>query len=128
MSLRAIAEADLATTLESETCGFGWPITITNPAGLALPFVGSSTDISQLIDPDTGQTVSGRLASVTVRMSSLVTAGFAGLPRGIADSTIKPWLVSFDDIGGAAHTFKVAESNPDRTIGVVTLNLEAYTP
>jgi len=124
--LREMAEADLAFTLEDEATGFGWPITVTDPAGTSSTgLIGQSDDIAQLIDPDTGQAVSGRLASVGLRISSL-TAQSLGLPEAIADETSKPWVVKFDDINGVAHTFKVQDSNPDRALGVVVCVLEAY--
>lgn len=125
MSLRTLAESDLAVTLEDREAGFGWPITVTDPDGLSGSLTGSSTDIAQVIDPDTGEAVSGRLATVTIRMSSLFAQGLA-LPVGIADTTLKPWLVSFDDINGTAHTFKVVQSNPDRTLGQITCILGLY--
>lgn len=129
MSLRNLAESDLATVLEDGATGFGWPITLTDPAGQsnADPIFGSSTDIEQMIDPDTGQLVNGRAASVAVRLSTLAGAGFSGVPRGVADSKSKPWLVTVDDIGGQSRTFKVRQSNPDRALGVVVCILEAYS-
>lgn len=125
MGLRATAEADLAFILEDADTGFGWSISVTNPAGATADLTGFSNDIAQLIDPDTGQAVSGRLASAVLRVSSLTAAGL-DLPVGIADSASKPWLVAFNDINGNAHTFKVAQSNPDRALGIVSLILEAY--
>ena len=127
MSLRAVAETDLGVILEDGVFGFGWPITITDPAGTVKPLTGFSDDISQIIDPDTGQAVSGRLASVALRISSLTAAGL-GLPVSIADSTSKPWLITFDDINGNAFTFKVSQSNPDRALGLVVCLLELYQP
>lgn len=125
MNLRQLAEADLGGILEDSATGFGWSISLTDPAGTVAALTGFSDDIAQLIDPETGQAVSGRLASVALRISSITLAGL-GLPRGIADSTVKPWLVSFNDINGNAYTFKVMQSNPDRALGLVTLVLEAY--
>lgn len=127
MGLREIAETDLSFILEDSVFGFGWSITVTDPDGTTAALIGFSNDIAQLIDPDTGQAVSGRLASAVLRTSSLTAAGF-GLPVGIADSGSKPWLIQFDDINGTAHTFKVAQSNPDRALGVVSCVLEAYEP
>ena len=129
MSLRVLAEQDLGAILEDSVTGFGWAVTVTDPAGSTGtgPLTGFSDDIAQIIDPDTGQAVSGHLVSVALRISSLTTAGL-GLPQGTADSTLKPWLVAFDDINGNAFTFKVAQSNPDRAIGIVTLVLELYQP
>ena len=125
MSLRETVEADLGVILEDGITGFGWPITVTDPSGTVGNLTGFSNDISELIDPDTGQAVSGRLASVALRISSLTTAGL-GLPEGIADSASKPWLIAFDDINGNAFTFKVQKSNPDRALGIVTCILELY--
>jgi len=127
MGLRALAEQDLGTILEDATTGFGWPITITAPDLTEGALTGFSDDIAQVIDPETGQAVSGRLASVAIRISSLaVPFPTQGLPVGISDRTSKPWLVAFDDINGNSHTFKVAQSNPDRAIGLLSLILEAY--
>lgn len=125
MGLRETAETDLAFILEDAETGFGWSISVTDPAGTTEELTGFSNDIAQLIDPDTGQAVSGRLASAVLRISSLTAAGLA-LPVGIADSASKPWIVVFNDINGTAHTFKVAQSNPDRALGIVSLLLEAY--
>ena len=125
MGLRELAEQDLGVILEDSTTGFGWSITVTDPAGTVGALTGFSDDIAQIIDPDTGQAVSGRLASVALRISSLTTAGL-GLPQGIADAAIKPWLIEFDDINGNPYKFKVQQSNPDRAIGLVTCLLELY--
>ena len=125
MGLRAIAEVDLGAILEDGVYGFGFPITVTDPAGTSEALTGFSDDIAQVIDPDTGQAVSGRLASVAVRLSSLTAAGLS-IPQGIADTASKPWLIAFDDINGNAFTFKVAQSNPDRALGLVVCVLELY--
>jgi hypothetical protein len=125
MSLRQQAESDLGLILEDTATGFGWSITVTDPSGTVRPLTGFSDDISQIIDPETGQIVSGRLASVALRISSLTAAGL-GLPRGIADSGVRPWIVGFNDINGNAFKFKVSQSNPDRALGMVICLLESY--
>lgn len=127
MGLREVAEADLGNILEDLT-GFGFAITVIDPAGLSINFVGLSNDISQLIDPDTGQAVSGRFASVALRISTLQASAFTELPKGVSDKTIKPWRVDFLDINGNVGTFKVVQSNPDRGLGILTCIVEAYTP
>ena len=127
MGLRSIAEQDLGVILEDDTTGFGFSITITDPSGTVKPFTGFSNDIAQMIDPDTGQAVSGRLASVALRISSLLAAGFT-LPEGIHDAALKPWIVVFNDINGNAFTFKVVQSNPDRGLGLITCLLTTYSP
>lgn len=125
MGLRRLAETDLAGILEDSTTGFGWPITVTDPSELVANLVGFSDDIALSIDPDTGQLVSGRLATAVLRISSFIAKGMA-LPQGIADSGSKPWLIGFDDINGGSYTFKVKESHPDRALGIVTCILVGY--
>ena len=125
MSIRQLAESDLGLILEDGATGFGWPITITDPSGTVRHLKGFSDDIAQIVDPDTGQAVSSRSASVALRISSILEAGLT-LPRGIADAGIKPWIIEFDDINGNAFKFKVSQPNPDRALGLVTLLLELY--
>ena len=126
MALRDIAANDLRAILTDSSRGFGWPITVVSPAGVSVDMVGSSTDISQLIDPQTGQAVSGRAASVAIPMVDLYAAFSNVLPRAVAEAAGKPWLVTFADIAGTSHTFKVSDSNPDRAVGCVSLLLEFY--
>lgn len=127
--LRELAEQDLGFILETDESGFRWPVTVTDPAGLTVnSLYGFSDDIGQIIDPDTGEAVSGRLASVALRISTLVASGFTTLPRGIEDMASKPWIVQFDDINGNPFVFKVRHSNPDRALGLITCELELYEP
>lgn len=126
MNLRELAEMDLGLIVEDADTGFGWAITLTDPSGNTGSFTGLSDDIAQVIDPDTGQAVSGRLASIAIRISTLYTQGYA-LPQGIADASNKPWVVEFEDINGQPYKFKVQQSNPDRALGLVTCILEAYS-
>lgn len=125
MSLRDLAHRDLAVILDGDIYGARWPITVTDPSGNTESLFGFSTDISMLIDPDTGQAVSGRLATVAIRIQLLIDAGL-GLPVGIVDLTSKPWVIEFNDINGNPYVFKVNESNPDRAAGVVICILETY--
>jgi hypothetical protein len=105
--------------------GFGWPLTVTNPEGVTLALSGLSTDIGATIDPGTGEVVSGRHASVALPIA-LLQAASMGMPRGVADSSSKPWWVRFEDINGNPGTFKVKEAQPDRAVGLVVCILEAY--
>ena len=110
----------------NDTDGFGFPITVTNPSGTVAALVGFSNDIAQVIDPETGQAVSGRLASVALSMEDMDAIVGFGQPKAIADPDSRPWVITFDDILGISHTFKVNESNPDRGLGLITCTLEAY--
>ncbi len=129
MSLRLLSESDLQGILEDKATGFGWDVTIKTPGGVSESLVGFSNDISQMIDPDTGQAVSGRLATVVLRISSIYAAlPGVGLPEGISDPTLDPWTVTFDDINGLPYTFKITSADPDRTLGIIPCILETYIP
>lgn len=119
-----MAEADLANILEDGIAGFGWPITVTAPSGAVATLTGFSDDIGLTIDPDTGQAVSGRTASIAIRISTLLQFAGMTIPEGIADSAKKPWIVEFSDINGVPCKFKVFRSLPDRALGIVVCVLE----
>lgn len=125
MSLRELAEADLARIQEDASGGFGWSITVTDPAGNTADLTGFSNDISQMIDPETGTYVSGRAASVSIRIQHLADKGL-GIPRNISDAGSRPWTVTFQDLAGQSYSFKVSQAMPDRGIGNVACMLEAF--
>ena len=125
MSLRVLAEADLAHILEDGKSGPGHNITLARPDGLSADFIGASSDIGQLIDPDTGVAVSGRQATISLRMSTVLQKLYA-LPVGVTDSSSKPWVAMFADVLGQTHTFKIVEAMPDRSLGVINCTLELY--
>ena len=125
MNLRELAEADLAATIEDNSSGFGWPVTLTAPNGDAAEVMAFTSDISMVVDPDTGQAVSGRTATVFFRISTLTAKGI-GMPRAVSQSDRRPWLVEFDDINGTPHKFKVLAADPDRTLGILPCTLGLY--
>lgn len=129
MGLAEQAAKDLQTILNDKD-GFARDITIQNPDGVCDSIRGFWTDIAETIDPNTGQAVSGRLVSVALAMRDLQTLDCYkdfGLPDGRADTSTKPWLVTFVDVVGVEHTFKVQESNPDRALGSITCTLEVWS-
>jgi hypothetical protein len=126
MGLRSIAESDLSFILEDDTAGFGWPITVTDPDGLSANVVGTTRDIGVEIDPETGQYVAGRSAGCSLRISTLLQT-FSSLPLNVMDTDKRPWIVEFNGLDGTPYKFKVFESQPDKTLGVITLGLEVYS-
>lgn len=124
MNLRTLNESDLAIMVEDDTDGWAIPVTVTDPAGVSADLKGLSNDIYEVIDPDLGIVVSGRNATVSLRISSL-TAANLGLPVGIISTTKRPWTVEFKDLEGKDYLFKVVEGRPDRTVGIITCILEA---
>ena len=127
MSLLAQATTDFKSIVEDDVGGFGWPITVTSPAGVAFAVKGLQNDISELIDPETNQLVVGRLAAIAVELGQFIASG-GPMPTYVSEEKSKPWLVAFVDVGGTAHTFKVRESRPDRTVNALVLILEMYAP
>lgn len=123
-SLRALAESDLVTTLESD---FGVTVTVTDPNGQCAEVQGQSSDIGVSIDPDTGVPISGRRAHVTLRLASLVAAGFDDIPQHVTSADGHPWRIEFTDSAGVAHVFAIRHSWPDRSLGIVTLLLEYWS-
>ena len=127
MGLREQIAADTTWILTNED-DFGWPITLMDPSGKSESLIGFSDDISEVIDPQTGEVVSGRFATAVFSMATLTAAGFTSLPEGVMNTAGKPWLVVFDDVYGASHTFNVESSKPDRAMGVVVCHLGTYNP
>ncbi len=125
MGLRDVVIADLNTITRDTVSGFAHKITLIDPEGAENLLEGFSNDIAQAVDPDTGQIVSGRSVSVAISIKQFTEKGLK-LPVGIAESVNKPWIVEFNDLCGLPARFKVMQSNPDRSIGLVTCLLEFY--
>jgi len=126
MSLRVQAERDLGMILSDDVFGFAWDISVTDTTGTVYPFKGFSNDIAQMLDPDTGLLVSGRVASVALRIADFEALGI-GLPRRVSDESLQPWIVTFNDINANSFDFIIRQSDPDRALGMIVLLLEAYT-
>lgn len=101
--------------------GFRQAITLTSPAGVAATYFGFATDIAELLDPETGQAVSGRRASVSLSLLEVLD-----LPAVVHESDRRPWLVSFVDARGETNTWKVGDVRPDRRSGNLVLIVEGY--
>lgn len=130
MNLRDQARQDLAFTLSDDVEGFGWPMVLIDQDGAELPLVGQSGDIAILIDPDTGTAIAGRTAHFALQISQInaaVEAGtISGFPEGINEADLKPWKIRFDDLEGATYTFKIVQTFPDRTLGLLSGLLGVY--
>lgn len=122
MSLLETAAADLQTILKDTDGGFAVSVTVTNPSGQSQTVAGLAADIGQTIDPETMQAVAGRTAHVTLPLAALTI----GTPRGIADESSKPWLVSLQlPTDASARTLKVTETMPDK-LGAIVCFLADY--
>lgn len=121
MGLREQAALDAQAILQDSAMGFGWPLLLTSPLGTTTQLTGYTTDVAQTIDPETGQAVAGRRASVAVSLKSLPE-----MPRAEASQLRKPWTVTYADSEGVTGKWKVIEVLPDRALSVVVLLLESY--
>lgn len=127
MGLSEVAAADLRAILEDDVGGFGVAITVTSPDGVSAVINGFTTRITEEIDPETGIAVTGTKAHALLHVDSLAAAGL-GVPKGVADGSIKPWRIAFADATGATRVYKVQASMPDDKFGLVRCILEAYKP
>lgn len=122
-NLRHIAEDDLKITLEDDQFGFGIECLIDDPDGNSDTFVVQSGDVHLLFDTDTGVPVNNRTAHIAIRIASLYEKGFA-LPKRQPDESKNIWKFTFQDVNGVLYKFTVADTMPDRTLGIITVILE----
>lgn len=125
--LRELAAQDARQFLNDQDSGFAWSAVVIAPDGTESdpPLRGFSTDIAQMVDPETGVAISGRSASVTLNLQDVLDA-FGTLPRRVADRLETPWRVRIADIVGQSHEFVVTASDPDRALGYLVLSLGAW--
>ncbi|MCK9556234.1 hypothetical protein M0R36_10550 [bacterium] len=100
-------------------------MTITAPDGSTAVVLGFTSDIHLSVDPGTGELVSGCKASVSVLISDLEDAGFGAI-HSVADSSSRPWLITMADSKGTETVYKVVETNPDRSVGLMLIFLGEY--
>ena len=109
------AAADLRSILE-DASAFGRRVIVATPAGVSAELVGRVNDISQTIDPETGLTVSGRTATLTLALASLREAGLPE-PRVCQDPDVEPWTVELLDADPGQRNFVISGVRPDRSYG-----------
>ena len=127
MSLKRQAIADHQAICEN-TGDFAWPVFLVSPEKMKKEVSGLTNDISDIIDPDTGTPISGRLISIHLSQQTIFSAGFKQLPYSIADESKKPWLVELKNpITDIVSVFKVKRSLPDTSLGGIKLILELYS-
>lgn len=118
--------ADQAKAILEDTDGFGLTATVTNPLGVSASVTGLPSDIGQSLDPETGMVVSKRLVSLALPMAAL-DAAFETRPVGVSGHDEEPWLVRFQAPGmKTAQDFKVEDTLPDQTLGILVCFLGVY--
>lgn len=109
MSLRSQAAIDNQNILDNQTS-----VTLIEPDTTEHDVNGKVNRVDMQVDPDTGVQFYEPKTSVDISISSL--------PAGFANT----WTVQTTDVMGATITGHIAEARYDRTLGYVTLILEAY--
>lgn len=124
MTLATDAYNDFQEIIRSDM-GAVWPCTIKSPAGVSVDYDCRFAQISQTVNPGTNEVVLLDQLTISVLMKDLADNSMDGI-RNIEKETEKPWVVTIADILGNSDTYKVVESNPDRTLGNMVLWLERY--
>lgn len=126
MNLRDLAALDHAAILSDGADGFGWPVVVVAPSGQMAITTGFTSDVGEVIDPQSGMAVIGRRVTVQLLPGPIKTAGLGDV-RAIADGNSKPWLVRFADVHGVGRTYKVMAVYPDQVLGSIRCDLESFT-
>lgn len=125
MSLIDRMQKDSQRIMNSSRYGFSIPIVLTSPSGDEYSLMGIVSIIHNLVDPDTGQPVSGFLATVSINYRDLNDSGI-DLPEGEMSSSARPWLVTATNVIGVEQTMKLVRSSPDETNGNILCDLGSY--
>lgn len=125
MSLIDRVQRDAQRIMNSERFGFSNSITLTEPNGTTHGLKGILQIIHNLIDPDTGQPVSGFLATVSLNALDL-QAGSIDIPFGEMSTSARPWTVESVNVLGNTILTKVVRVAPDETNGNIVIDLGAY--
>ena len=126
MNLRSQAAIDMKSILEDVDGGFAQLIRVTSPELETITLSGIYREIDHAIDPQTGELVSSRTASVVLSSVSLAAAGMSAI-RNVPDESMRPWVIELTDASGTLRTYKVSDTPTDE-LGAVTCLLEAYKP
>ncbi len=111
MNLRALAERDLAKTLEDSENGGACEMLFVDPAEENEYTVrGRVGDIGFMFDTD-GNPIAGRCVCATWRLKSMMTA----------EKYVEPgrgWALQYTDLSARVWRLYVTRFEPDRTLGI----------
>jgi VCBS repeat-containing protein len=125
MSLIKRVQKDAQAIINSDRFGFSYALTLTDQASIEHKLKGIMSIIHNLVDPDTGQPVSGFLATVSINAADLFAKNIK-IPVGEMSSAARPWLVSYIDQFLRVIEMKLVRSAPDLTNGNIICDLEHY--
>ena len=117
MNLNALAEQDLATTLEDTENGFAREFTLIDNSGNRFALAGIVNDIGLTFDTE-GNAISGRQITASFRLTKLTTETGDYIRPG------RGWKAEIvSDEAGKTYTAYVIDFKPDRRLGVGLLIL-----
>lgn len=125
MSLLQRMQKDAQRIMNSEKFGFSTDIVLIDPVGVEYPLKSILTVIHNLVDPDTGQPVSGYLATASINRLDLNELGIT-LPEGVSDDRARPWTVRETNIDGVVVNYKITRAAPDEANGNILCDLGSY--
>lgn len=123
MAIDLVADAE---AILGDLDTFGQRITITAPNGVRADLAGLAAETGERLDLDSGASVAGASAHITVSSRPFAEIFGEVLPAKIAQRTERPWVVSFEDASGVERTFMISDTRPDRRLGLLTCLLESY--
>lgn len=112
MNLRALAEQDLAFTLEDGTYGSATNLMFVSPSGDEYQCSGWVNDIGFGYDTE-GVAISTRSVCVVWRLSSLMRDGNYVIP-----GSKRGWECMYEDMSGQIWHCAITRVEPDRTLGI----------
>lgn len=125
MSLLDRMRKDSQRIMNSARCGFSTAITLTDPSGVGYPFNSIIAVIHNLVDPDTGQPVSGFLATASINTLDLLALGLE-IPEGEMSESARPWTITETNIQNVVVTYKIVSAAPDEANGNILCDLVNY--
>lgn len=123
MSLMQRAQRDVAR-ITTNNKHFGGEVVISYK-GVEYPANCFSNNIGQVFDADTGTVVSGQTATVAISVIELQSKSIPE-PVAVYNENRDPYLIGFNDGLGRDFLFKVVDTYPDRTIGLIVCILERF--
>ena len=124
MSLLERARKDVARITQN-TSEFASTVRLTSPAGVSRDVAAITNEVWQGLDPNSGNTINGAVASIAISLDALTKAGL-GIPHNDHNPKAKPWLVQLTLADGVAREYKLKESRRDMTLGLIWFVLERY--
>lgn len=125
MSLLQRLQKDSQRIMNSSKFGFSTDIVLIDPDDVEYPLKSIVTVIHNLIDPDTGQPVSGYLATASINRLDLNELGVT-LPEGVSDELERPWTIRYTNIDNVVITNKITRAAPDEANGNILCDLGSY--